>query len=393
MSRVAYASEDGRVIVHDLANGSERDLSVRGRRATTGDAIIIDNWPTWSPDGQRVAFIRVEVAGGDVRRAGVWVVGSNDGSSAEVYTAGGTAPIYLAWAPDGQRLGVLDQAGNGLALRIIDPRSPQPPLTVAQGSPLYFSWGADSRTLVAHVGAPGVSSTVSSLMMVRLAGGSATRQRLSLPPAAGFRAPSWSVRHRALTLAYARGDAAEIVVQESPDGPARVLAQAGPAPAFLWSPGGDLLAFAARDPAAPGVYAGLTVVSADGGAPRRLSEEPIVAFCWTPDGAKLVCFGSGVTGRMTRMIAIDVASSTPFDLGWMRPTRDYWFMLGHFDQYASSMPLVSANSAHLALAVSHAKEAENGTVPTVRQIVARPLSGQGSDITIGRGRTVCWSPV
>jgi hypothetical protein len=68
-------------------------------------------------------------------------------------------------------------------------------------------------------------------------------------------------------------------------------------------------------------------------------------------------------------------------------------MLGHFDQYSESVPLVSADSSHIVLAASHAKESENGVVPTVRQILARPLSGAGPDVVIGRGRIACCAPV
>jgi hypothetical protein len=56
------------------------------------------------------------------------------------------------------------------------------------------------------------------------------------------------------------------------------------------------------------------------------------------------------------------------------------------------MPLVSPDSAYLALAASQAKEMENGVVPTVRQILARPISGDGQDVVMGRGRTACWAP-
>jgi dipeptidyl aminopeptidase/acylaminoacyl peptidase len=389
---VAYANEEGRIIVHDLAGGTDLDLSVRGRPVRDDDVALVDNWPTWSPDGERVAFVRIEAAAGEVRRASVWVISADGESSAEVYSATDAGPIYMAWAPDGERLGILVQSGNTLALRVVDARSPRPPITVAQGQPLYFAWCADSHAIVAHIGSPGLSASPMRLVLIRLRGGSATRENLPRAAAAGFRAPSWSTRFGALTLAFERGDGAEIVVQETPESLARTFVETGPAPSYVWSPNGDLLAFAARDPDAPNSYLGLLVVSAEGGEPRTLTQESLLAYCWSQDSAKLISCAGGVADRLVHLVAIDVATGSQVDLGWLRPSRDFWFMLGHFDQYSVSMPLVTANSEYVLLAASHAKESENGVVPTVREVLARPISGEGPDIVIGRGSTACCAP-
>jgi hypothetical protein len=392
VTRLAYANEEGRVVVHDLAAGTEQDLSDRGRSSGAGDLTHVDNWPTWSPDGGRVAFVRLETSAGELRRSSVWVVGADGGSSAEVYSAPDAAPIYMAWAPDGERIAILVQAGNTLALRVVDARSPRTPLTVAQGQPLYFAWCGDSRTIIAHIGSAGVSAAAMRLVMIRLSAGNASREILARAPAAGLRAPSWSTRHTAPTLALERSEGAEIAVQPGPEAPARTIVETGPAPAFVWSPDGEVLAFAAHDPVAPGSYTGVSVVAAAGGAPRRLTDEAPLAFIWSRDSTKLITCAGGVAERQIHLTAIDVASASQTDLGWLRPSRDFWFMLGHFDQYAHSMPLVSNTSTYVALAASLAKETENGVVPTVRQIVARPVTGVGQDVFVGRGRTACWAP-
>jgi hypothetical protein len=339
-----------------------------------------------------VAFVRIEAAAGQFRRASVWVVDATGESSTEVYSATDAGPIYMAWSPDGERLGILVQTGNTLALRVADARSPRQALTVAQGQPLYFAWCGDSHSIIAHIGSPGVSAAAMRLVMIHLGGGNATRDNLPRAAAGGFRAPSWSTRLAALTLAYERGDGAEIVVQETPEAPGRTVAETGPAPAFVWSPNGEMLALAARDPATPNAYDGLAVVSGEGDAPRSLAREPLLAYCWSQDSTKLIGFAAGISERIIRIIAIDATSASQINLGWVRPSRDFWFMLGHFDQYSASMRLVSADSAYVVLAASHAKDSENGVVPTVREILARPVTGEGSDVVIGRGRTACWAP-
>src|SRR5688572_3702545 len=69
LARLAYANDEGHVVVAELAGAefsisSQRDLSDRGRGASSEGSTLVDNWPTWSPDGTRVAFVRVELAGG-----------------------------------------------------------------------------------------------------------------------------------------------------------------------------------------------------------------------------------------------------------------------------------------------------------------------------------------
>jgi hypothetical protein len=397
LARLAYANDEGHVVVAELAGAefsisSQRDLSDRGRGASSEGSTLVDNWPTWSPDGTRVAFVRVELAGGEVRRTGIWVVTAGGETSAEVYSSSDANPIYMAWSPDGERIGVLVQSGRSLALRVVPTDSPRPPVTIAQGAPLYFAWGPDSRSIIAHIGSPGVSALAMRLVLLELRGGNATRDNLAAPPASGFRAPSWRPGHAEFAAAYERVGGAEIAVRATPEEPARTIVETGVAPTFVWAPDGEQLAYAAREPEEAETYAGISVVSAAGSAPRKLTEEQVIAFGWSPDSRTLVSCAGGSSGRLLHLVAFEVASGSATDLGWVRPTRDLWFALGHFDQYADSMALVSSDNAQLVVAASHARDAENGVVPTVRQIIARPLTGQGPDVIVGHGRTASWAP-
>jgi hypothetical protein len=194
-----------------------------------------------------------------------------------------------------------------------------------------------------------------------------------------------------MTLALERGDGGEIAIQDAPGSVARALVETGPGPVFVWSPDGSTLAYSSRDEESSEVYHGLSIVDKDGHA-TALSEDPLLAYCWSPDSRTLVCLAGATSGRLLHATAITAASGQVTDLGWVRPSRDFWFMLGHFDQYSVSTALVSSDSVHVVLAASHAKDSENGVVPTVRQILARPISGAGQDLRIGRGRIASWAP-
>lgn len=388
MRQLAYAGEDGRIRVLDLDLGTDVEISPL---AAPGEDTVCA-WPTWSPDGNRLGFFRYRVSSGEVRAAAV-CVGSLDGAATREVCALGTAgPIYMGWSPDGERLALLVQESNELYLRIVDARGERPVLTVLQGAPLYFVWQPDSRGLVANVGAGASRTGTARIVWIRLEGGDATRESVARLPAPGFRAPAWSTRLAAPILAFERGDGAELVVLTGPDAAATTLVETGNAPAFVWSPAGDVLAFAARPSAEMGLYQGISAYRADEQSTQLLTEDPALAFFWSPDGQRLLYMAGEADSRLVRVRQIDVASRVQSDLGWVRPSRDVLLLLSHFDQYAQSAQLLSADGSSLLLAASRAKETENGSVPTVRQILLCSLSEAGVESVVGRGRFACWRP-
>src|SRR5437764_14418681 len=150
----------------------------------------------------------------------------------------------MSWSPDGRRLAVLLQEGSELYLRVVDARGEGPPLTVAQGAPLYFTWQPDSLGLVAHVGTGTGLAASSRLLWIRLEGGQAVRTSVARLPAPAFRAPGWTRGQTAATVAFEHGDGAEVALLTTPDAEPTSLVTTGRAPAFVWSPDEPYLACA-----------------------------------------------------------------------------------------------------------------------------------------------------
>jgi hypothetical protein len=275
---------------------------------------------------------------------------------------------------------------------VVDTQGDGPALTVAQGAPLYFVWQPDSRGLVANVGVGSSGEATGRIIWIRLEGGAATQVAAAQVPAPGFRAPAWSDRLAGPIVALDRSDGAELAAQAGPDAVPVGLLVTGYAPAFVWSPAGDILAFAARPTAEMGLYSGISVYRAEGQARETLTDEPALAFFWAPDGRRLVYAAGEAGSRLVRLRQIEVATHAETDLGWVRPTRDVLLLLSHFDQYAQSVQLFTPDGSGLLLAASRAKEAENGSVPTVRQIVVCALAEGGGESVIARGRFACWRP-
>jgi len=94
---------DQSVLVQLAADGS--DL----RPITSGEGLLLDLYPTWSPDGHRIAFLRFDTQARD------WNVMVLDRESGSVLRTGPSSPgglIGLAWSPDGTSVLVIEHSGD-----------------------------------------------------------------------------------------------------------------------------------------------------------------------------------------------------------------------------------------------------------------------------------------
>jgi len=134
------------------------------RRLTHG---YLDRWPTWAPDGQRIAFVRQDCCD-DAPYDGVYVVGA-DGRGLRRVLA--TRAAGVDWSPDGAAIAVLGQPPEGgeMVLRLLDVTTGAASDVDANGlgSPLAVAWSPDGRTLAVVTG--------NGISLVARAGGTARR--------------------------------------------------------------------------------------------------------------------------------------------------------------------------------------------------------------------------
>jgi Tol biopolymer transport system component len=217
-SRIAFVLADyvdwvGDIFVVDRGGSNVTRLT---------DEPELDDHPSWSPDGTRIAFRshRTQYLGD------IWVMNAN-GSNPLLLTPDAlpaiTDEMRPAWSPDGSRIAYSSNAGGSMNLWTMradggDTRQ----LTLAQAYDTEASWSPDGTRIVFRRG----SETGSDLMVINADG----TGLVALPHPGTELDPSWSPDGRliAFTLLAAGGGSPQIYTMR-PDGTESTLRTAVPA--------------------------------------------------------------------------------------------------------------------------------------------------------------------
>ena len=354
-------------------------------------------WPTWSPDGTRLAVSRVQLTPNRSLEVSVLVIDAVTGVNRIVYendvpalVADGS-PHYLYWSPDGEFLSFLATTRQGLTLFVVNPDTTEGAIALERGAPLYFSWGGNGDDLMVHT-----REAVKLLRKPFL-----PDSGVLLVNAAGFRTPAlaadgsrWAFSDTELGESYI-----SVGERDNPASPRRV-ADTGPLVAFMWSPDGRTLAVADNTDPQGRIFQRLRLVSADGSNPRTLVEEPLLAFYWSPNGQRLAWVGVDPEEQVFEWkvlpVELDANSAAGDDMRELfrfRPSSEVFTMLSFFDQYAYSHSPWSPDSSRLVVAGSEGPVAErrNGHTPSGSRIYVLDAVGDAAPIEIAQGGVAFWS--
>jgi TolB protein len=436
VSRIVCLSPEGELFTIAPQDGLRaQPLAPRPPAAASGEAgagprrLDLDTsyaWPTWSPDGSRVAASRLQVTGQQVE-VSVQVMDAvlppkNQARTVYVNDSPGLvaegAPHYLYWSPDGRALAMLVAGAQGLALRVQDlvlpPKegAPPPATTIAEGAPLFCHWHPEGRALLVHHGED------VTLVSRPFDGGASSRQLMAA--GSGFRTAAFSPQGRHLAYvveavpwaggipANPRVDApggghlmvAELVSRPDRVGAAHRVLEVGPRAAFLWSPDGRELAVAdhEQDPGTP-AFGRLRVVPAEGGPAHTVAEETLLAFFWSPDGRRIAWVVLDLAEQRFQWKACIVQpphpapSASPAAFFSFQPAAQLFNMLQFFDQYAYSHALWSPDSSRLVVAGTREQVAarRNGHTPTGDRVWLLDPSGASPPVDLAAGTLAFWS--
>ena len=337
------------------------------------------SWPTWSPDGTRIAALCAQSSdrvAGPVRVICLHTDGVRQEEWAQLHDS---LPLYLHWHPSGEHIGMIQQQGEELQLSVISRGRMGAVRPVESGVPIFFAWEppqdpaeqTERLRMLVHVGGrrtrtgrsgrtPGepragegregegrAGEFRSGRLLWRDPLG--TSEDLPLLQVPGnFCAPIFCGGQAIISLSGEDGSSIHRLIDDQP-GPALDLREG--LVAMLPSPDGRWLAITSSPEGEGNPYQGLDLLDMDDEEPQPLPLTPssMLAFFWSPDGRFLIYVVVDREQNCLQWFRLGTDGGLR-SLGSFWPTRDMLFYLHFFDQYATSHPLISADGRWLCYA-------------------------------------------
>jgi Tol biopolymer transport system component len=285
-----------------------------GRQSLVQEAGQID-FPLWSSGAARIAYLVRSGASGPATLR----VYSFDGGPVTISDSALFDPLgpTMSWSPDGQRLAFINSAGELSMYDFEHPALVSLPSIEARG----VDWDPSGGRLAVVTGDPAADTDISLVSE----SGSDLESLVERPGPEGE--PRWSPNGELLSFWSASSgpiqDYQLFVVSSNGGEPVDLAEGFGAA----WRPDGELLAYSA--PAGPGAPADLDIftIDAGGGDPEPLSQSPTRDRwpSWSPDGSALVYHAQAdAQTAYVCIIRLELESRDCLDLGELLPTAAVW---------------------------------------------------------------------
>jgi TolB protein len=358
LNRLVILDGDGSVVTI-RPDGTDAVTIAQGGR---GDALF--SQPLWSPSSDRIAWSQVTADG--------FALGLTDDAGEIVTVPMPDNPFYLYWSPDDRWIGALHNAQTGgIDLEMVDAAN-QTTSIVANGAPFYFSWNAGASQVVAHI-----EDRRFELIDVS---GEVIDLGLTGP---SYQTPQWTEAG----VFHLRGSD---LVRFEPEGDEETVATVSGPSTFVANGPGSRIAVQAFG-SAGGIAVGLEVMPAvpsevlvvldvGTGDVHTVTDQPAIAYFWSPDGENLLVFEPGDDEGTLRLAVwsdeefVEMVTYTP------HPTFLNQ-LLPFFTQYAQSIQLWSPDSSSVAFA---------GSIDDQGGIWVHAVSGEEPRL-VSDGSWVVWS--
>lgn len=353
-------------------------------------------FPTWSKDGQFLAFI----GPGEKNNAALYVTPAGNSTPSIVFNDPQSAPFYLYWSPDGHSITFLTQEESSMSMRLANTEAGTSRI-LAQGAPFYWAWSPAGDRVFMHVGGSRAISEQAHLSILENRE-DANRIELGLAPGR-FQAPDWSSDGTNIFYIATGVDGQEGIYKMNAETLEQALITGLTGYAFIvLSPTDEQVAYLQIEEDDQAPFGTAYLVDANGASGgKRLTDHPVGSMYWSPDGTKLALLTIGRRNDGSTARAGGLAAPLPQEIvfRWLIyhleteelelltsffPTRDFLQTVPYFDQYHLSLTFWSPDSRYLVIT----KREEDSTDGTIWVL---DTDGVEEPRQIGEGSLAVWS--
>ncbi|MCS6925294.1 MAG: hypothetical protein NZ578_05265 [Candidatus Binatia bacterium] len=393
---LVYASRAGNLFTLQPTTGQVRQLTWSwddgDQDSAAPDAAkrSVHKWPTWAPDGSRIAYFGLREGGASPLETSLYVVTADGVESWELVTLRNGIPIYGNWSPRGDLFALLVQRGDRhLSLEIAHLARPGTTTTLLTGAPLFWSWSPQGDLLAVHVGGSWQATETARVLVLEAHSGHIAREISSRP--GDFRVPAWSPTDDLLAYAEANEENGNtLFLYDVGTGDKGPVTTTNGSLAAIWSPDGRLLAVGCTAHSGSSVMSVVKSVDLARGQISPLLTHKSTAFFWAPTGNELFYVDVDEGGRYLRWHRLSRTSGENTELARFLPSREQIFLFSFFDQYVISHPPLAPDGSALAFAGFLAGTGSPLRTTLTPHIYLVPLDRSAPTRAVATGDFACW---
>jgi dipeptidyl aminopeptidase/acylaminoacyl peptidase len=350
-------------------------------------------WPAFSPNGKMIAYSATTRRRNGSASDSVWVYELAKHSSTRLFEAQNEHVIYVDWLPDGAHVSFLLAEPHGLSLVMAETRERVPVRIVATGMPLYYAWSATGDRIVVHTRGMN-EDRPEQVAMLSLTPTSQKVDKVIASGRSSFKTPSWSPDRRHLAYVANHHAASNLIVADADaTNPHSVVSLPVGESTFIWAPDSRHIAYSTAVVGERGVFHGLDMVDISDSTSRRMTNEDLMAFFFSPDGKWIAGLGVPAERPYATWSVINTATAKNRTLTSLLTTDEEANAYRFFDQLALSHTIWAPDSSAIVFAgvpVDPKVEPPPMLAPQP-QVWILPIDGSPPR-SIGSGLLVFYSP-